>query len=179
MSRLYCSTSCHQLSCHLVFSLSYYLHLDLDLRLISLWRFTLQSLLRLLLPRYQATVPSCSGLWPRSPSVAQIPHLDTAPSLLTCLQNKVNEIVVAHSMLDPSSPTRDQTHSLYIGRQILNHLTIRKVPHVQVFVDICFCLSKYQTIYYFINSEIIIINLMYFWFFRKLLKIAFQDDCTI
>ena len=31
-------------------------------------------------------------------------------------------------MWDLSSLTRDQTHVLYIGRQILNHWTTREVP---------------------------------------------------
>ena len=51
-----------------------------------------------------------------------------------------NYLAAPHCVWDPSSLTRDQTHTLYIGRQSPNHWTAREVPSVPLLkghIDLC------------------------------------------
>ena len=51
-----------------------------------------------------------------------------------------NFLAAPHCVWDPSSLTRDQTHTLYTGRQSLNHWTAREVPSMPLLkghIDLC------------------------------------------
>ena len=57
-----------------------------------------------------------------------------------CLFVFFNLLATPHCVWDPSSLTRDQTHTPCIGRQSLNHWTAREfpsVPFLKGHIDLC------------------------------------------